>query len=190
MSRARDPQNAANIHSAQQAGIQLKQVRIALRDGEAIVGPGALRFLYGRIEMESRIGGVAGLGKEMMSKFVTKEAAVMPRWRGIELVYLEPPFSHFLIYHLTGEELIAEEGTLEVGSPLQKTSRRPSAAARGFSKTGAGHGHRFPEVANAGRSAARVAAYLGCHYRTALNVLKDFLSVIRDYKSFCREPVG
>jgi len=123
----RDPQTAASLHLAHKAGIRLKQVRITLRDGEAIVESGALHFHHGRIEMESKIGGVAGLGKAMMNKFVTKEAAVMPRYRGVGQVYLEPSFSHFLIYRLNGEELIADkgmfycgEGTLDVGSALQK----------------------------------------------------------------------
>ena len=127
LSGARDPLAAANLYFAQQAGIRLKQVRITLRDGEAIVESGALHFHHGRIEMESKIGGVAGLGKAMMNKFVTKEAAVMPRYRGVGHVYLEPSFSHFLIHRLQGEELIADkgmfycgEGTLDVGSALQR----------------------------------------------------------------------
>ena len=31
-------------------------------------------------------------------------------------------------------------------------------------------------LADAGWDAARIAAHLGCHYRTALNALKDFLA--------------
>ena len=142
LSGARDPQTAANLHFAQQAGIRLKQVRITLQDGEAIVESGALHFHHGRIEMESRIGGVAGLGKAMMNKFVTKEAAVMPRYRGVGQVYLEPSFSHFLIYRLHGEELIADkgmfycgEGTLDVGSALQKNVSSAIFGGEGFFQT-------------------------------------------------------
>jgi uncharacterized protein (AIM24 family) len=124
---AKDHQTAATVYFANQAGIRLKQVRISLRDGEAIAESGALHFLVGRVEIESRIGGVAGLGKAVMNKFVTKEAAVMPRYRGTGHIYLEPSFSHFLIHRLGGEEVIADkgmfycgEGSLEVGSALQK----------------------------------------------------------------------
>jgi uncharacterized protein (AIM24 family) len=124
---AKDPQTASTVFFANQAGIRLKQVRITLRDDEAIAESGALHFMLGRVEMESRIGGVSGLGKAMMNKLVTKEAAVMPRYRGTGQIYLEPSFSHFLIYRLNGEEVIADkgmfccgQGSLDVGSALQK----------------------------------------------------------------------
>jgi uncharacterized protein (AIM24 family) len=124
---AKDYQTAATVYFASQAGIRLKQVRITLRDGEAIAESGALHFMLGQIQMESKIGGVAGIGKAMMNKFVTKEAAVMPRYRGTGQIYLEPSFSHFLIYRLGGPELIADkgmfycgQGALDIGAALQK----------------------------------------------------------------------
>jgi uncharacterized protein (AIM24 family) len=123
---AKDYQTAAMVYFANQAGIRLKQVRMTLRDGEAIAESGALHFMLGHLQMESKIGGVTGLGKAMMNKFVTKEAAVMPRFRGTGQIYLEPSFSHFLIHRLKGEEVIADkgmfycgQGTLDVGSALQ-----------------------------------------------------------------------
>jgi uncharacterized protein (AIM24 family) len=83
--------------------------------------------MLGHVQMESKIGGVSGLGKAMMNKFVTKEAAVIPRYRGTGQIYLEPSFSHFLIYRLNGEEVIADkgmfycgQGSLDIGSALQK----------------------------------------------------------------------
>ena len=94
---------------------------------EAIAESGALHFMLGQIQMESKIGGVSGLGRAMMNKFVTKEAAIMPRYRGTGQIYLEPSFSHFLIYRLMGEEVIADkgmfccgQGTLDIGSALQR----------------------------------------------------------------------
>ena len=124
---SKDFQTATNVYFANQAGIQLKQVRITLREGEAIVESGALHFMHGHVQMESKIGGVSGLGKAMMNKFVTKEAAIMPRYRGTGQIHLEPSFSHFLIYRLVGEELIADkgmfycgQGALDVGAAIQK----------------------------------------------------------------------
>ena len=123
---AKDHQTAATIFFANQAGIRLKQIRITLTDGEAITESGALHFMLGQIQMESKIGGVAGLGKAMMKKFDTKEAAIMPRYRGTGQIHLEPSFSHFLIHRLTGEEVIADkrmfycgDGTLDIGSAMQ-----------------------------------------------------------------------
>jgi uncharacterized protein (AIM24 family) len=124
---AKDYRTAATVYFSNQAGIRLKQVRISLRDGEAIAESGTLHFMRGQIAMESKIGGVAGLGKAMVNKFVTKEAAVIPRYRGTGEIYLEPSFSHFLIYRLCGEEVIADkgmfycgQGSLDVGAAMQK----------------------------------------------------------------------
>src|SRR6185437_12501982 len=93
----------------------------------AIAESGSPHFLLGHVEIESKIGGVAGIGRAMMNKFVTREAAIMPRYRGTGQIYLEPSFSHFLIYRLSGEEVIADkgmfycgQGTLDIGSAIQK----------------------------------------------------------------------
>jgi uncharacterized protein (AIM24 family) len=124
---AKDYRTASTIYFANQAGIRLRQVRITLRDGEAITEAGALHFMLGRIELESKIGGVAGVGRAMINKFLTKEAAILPRYRGTGEIYLEPSFSHFLVYRLGGEEVICDKGMfycgdggLEVGAALQK----------------------------------------------------------------------
>jgi uncharacterized protein (AIM24 family) len=124
---AKDHQTAANLYFANQSGMRLKQVRITLLDGEAIAESGALHFMLGHVQMESKVGGVSGLGKAMMNKFVTKEAAIMPRYRGTGQIYLEPSFSHFLIYRLGGEEVVADkgmfycgQGSLDIGSAMQK----------------------------------------------------------------------
>ncbi|WP_435018004.1 AIM24 family protein [Tundrisphaera sp. TA3] len=124
---SRDPQTASTLYFAERAGIRLKQVRITLDGGEAIAESGALHFMLGRIQMESKIGGVAGLGKAMMNRFVAKEAAILPRYRGTGQIYLEPSFGHFLIHRLAAEEVIADkgmfycgQGTLDVGAAIQK----------------------------------------------------------------------
>jgi hypothetical protein len=49
---------------------------------------GTLHFMLGQIQMESKIGGVSGFGKAMLNKFVTKEAAFMPRYLGTGQIYL------------------------------------------------------------------------------------------------------
>ncbi len=124
---AKDHHLASTIFFANQAGIRLKQVRITLNNDEAIAESGALHFKRGHIELESKIGGVSGLGRAMMNKFVTREAAVIPRYRGTGEIYLEPSFSHFLLYQLRGEELICDkgmfycgQGSLEVGVAMQR----------------------------------------------------------------------
>lgn len=142
LSGAKDYHTAATVYFANEAGIRLKQVRITLQGGEAITESGALHFMHGRIQMESKIGGVAGMMKAMMNTFVTKESAVMPRYRGTGRIYLEPSFSHFLICRLYGEEVIADkgmfycaEGTLEVGWALQRNVSSALFGGEGFFQT-------------------------------------------------------
>jgi uncharacterized protein (AIM24 family) len=98
--------------------------------------------MLGQIQMESKIGGVAGLRKAMMKKFVTKEAAIMPRYRGTGQIHLEPSFSHFLIHQLTGEEIIADkgmfycgDGRLEIGSAMQSNVSSALFGGEGFFQT-------------------------------------------------------
>ncbi len=142
LSGAKDYQTAATVYFANEAGIKLKQIRITLRDGEAIAESGALHFMLGQIQMQSKIGGVSGLGKAMMNKFITKEAAVMPRYQGTGQIYLEPSFSHFLIYRLSGEEVIADkgmfycaQGALDIGSAIQRNVSSALFGGEGFFQT-------------------------------------------------------
>lgn len=122
-----DPVTAQAIYYANQAGMQLKQIKITLQGGEAQIEAGALQYLHGNIQVENRAGGVAGLGKAMLNKLLTNESIFIPRYRGDGVIYLEPSFSHFMVYYLNNEELIADkglfycsEGSLEVGAFMQK----------------------------------------------------------------------
>lgn len=127
LSGSSDPYTAQTVFFANQAGLQLKQVKITLQNGEVQVEAGALHFLHGHIDVENKAGGVSGLGKAMLGKLLTNESAFKPRYRGSGEIYLEPSFGHFLIYQLNNEEIIADkglffcsEGALEVGIAMQK----------------------------------------------------------------------
>lgn len=127
LSGINDPVTAQAIYYANQAGMQLKQIKITLQGGEAQIEAGALQYLHGNIQVENRAGGVAGLGKAMLNKLLTNESIFIPRYRGDGVIYLEPSFSHFMVYYLNNEEIIADkglfycsEGALEVGAFMQK----------------------------------------------------------------------
>lgn len=127
LSGSSDPSTAQMIFFANQAGLQLKQIRMTLQNSEVQIEAGALHFMHGRIEVENRIGGMGGLGKAMLNKLLTNETAFKPRYRGTGTIYLEPSFGHFLIYQLNNEEIIADrglffcsEGALDVGAVMQK----------------------------------------------------------------------
>ncbi|MBD2096721.1 AIM24 family protein [Trichocoleus sp. FACHB-591] len=127
LSGSHDPSTAQTVFFANQAGLKLKQVKVTLQNHEVQIEAGALHYMHGRLEMDNKAGGVAGLGKAMLNKMLTNEAAFKSRYRGTGELYLEPSFGHFLIYQLRNEELIADkglffcsDGSLEVGVAMQK----------------------------------------------------------------------
>lgn len=122
-----DIRGAQQLYYAQQVGLRLKQVRISLRNSEAVAEAGALHFMHGTISLESATGGLGGMMKKMASNMLSGEATFKPRYRGTGQIYLEPTFGHFLLIRLDGEEAIVEkqmfyasEGTVEVGVAMQK----------------------------------------------------------------------
>jgi uncharacterized protein (AIM24 family) len=122
-----DIRGAQQLYYAQQVGLRLKQVRISLRNSEAVAEAGALHFMHGNISLESTTGGLGGMMKKMASNMLSGEATFKPRYRGTGQIYLEPTFGHFLLIRLDGEEAIVEkqmfyasEGTVEVGVAMQK----------------------------------------------------------------------
>ncbi|MGG6295557.1 AIM24 family protein [Leptolyngbya sp. AN02str] len=142
LSGSHDPSTAQTIFFANQAGLRLKQVKITLHNSEAQIEAGALHFMHGRLEMENKSGGMAGIGKAMLNKMLTSEVAFKPRYRGTGELYLEPSFGHFLIYQLRNEELIADkgiflcsEGQLNVGIAMQKNASSAFLGGEGFFQT-------------------------------------------------------
>ena len=122
-----DPRTAQAIYFANQTGLKLKQVRLTLRQSEAIIEAGALHYMHGHIDLQNPVGGVGGLGKAMLKKMLTNETAFMPRYRGTGVIALEPSFGDFLVYRLRDEEIIADRGlfycseaALKVGVAMQK----------------------------------------------------------------------
>lgn len=105
---------AQNLFFANQAGIRLKQVRIRLRKGEAILEPGALHFMKGRLRVSSQVGGSGGLtgfARGFATKMLTNETVYRPRYSGTGEIFLEPSFGHFLIFQLERKQsLIVDKG--------------------------------------------------------------------------------
>lgn len=137
-----DPSTAQSIYYANQTGLKLKQVRIVLNQGEAVAEAGTLHYMYGQLELDNPIGGVAGLGKAMLKKMLTNETAFMPRYRGIGEIYLEPSFGDFLIYQLNNETIVADkglfycgEGSLTTGIAAQRNVSSAMLGGEGFFQT-------------------------------------------------------
>lgn len=141
-----DIATAEALYFANNAGIRLKQVRIRLNKGMAILEPGALHFMKGRIDIQAKAGGtggITGIAKGLASKFLANETFFKPRYSGVGDIYLEPSFGHFLIHTLNkGEKLIAEkgmfyagEGSLGVSAVAQKNISAAALGGEGFMQT-------------------------------------------------------
>lgn len=110
-----------------EAKIKLRQVKIVLQNSSVKLEAGALHFLKGNIEMDSKMGGVLGLGKKLFSSKVTGETVFKPTYKGSGEIYLEPSFGHYTFIKLYNEEVIVDDGlfyacddTIEVGAFMQK----------------------------------------------------------------------
>ncbi|MDU9049349.1 MAG: AIM24 family protein [Candidatus Electrothrix sp. Rat3] len=133
---------ASMIHKAQHSGVRLKQVRITLADSEVILEAGALHFQKGDITIESKVGGVGGLFKKVVSKKLTDESAFKPTYRGSGEIYLEPGFGHFILLSLKDEEIVADKGmflacqtSVKVGVATQKGLATGLLGGEGFFQT-------------------------------------------------------
>ena len=118
---------AQTLFFAEQVGLRLKQVRITLRNGEAVLESGALHFMKGNITAETSVGGLGGFAKKLVTSALTNETTFRPRYRGTGEIYTEPTFGHFLVINLVNEEAIVErsmyyasEGSVELGVAVQK----------------------------------------------------------------------
>lgn len=136
---SRDPQTAASLFLARQAGLQLKQVRVVLNNGSVVTEAGALHYMRGAIATTSSVGGVSGLGKALFKNITTQESLFTPRYQGKGELYLEPSFGFYMIYQLRNEEIIADKGlfycgsgSLEVGSVAQKNLSSALMGGEGF----------------------------------------------------------
>ncbi|OGV52968.1 MAG: hypothetical protein A2X49_10800 [Lentisphaerae bacterium GWF2_52_8] len=85
----------------------LKIVKVELEDDAVRTESGAMYYMVGNIEMESKAPSVSGLLKSVVSK----EAVVRPVYRGTGQLFLEPTYGDFTIIDLKqGEEWILDKG--------------------------------------------------------------------------------
>ncbi|MEP6988137.1 MAG: AIM24 family protein, partial [Chloroflexota bacterium] len=98
-----DIATAQALFMANQAGIQLKHVRIRLHNASATLESGALYFMKGNIKIDAKAGGSggwSGIAKGLASKVLANETFFRPLYSGTGEIYLEPSFSHYVIVKL------------------------------------------------------------------------------------------
>lgn len=79
---ASDVSTARDLFYMRETGMNLRQVRILLQDSSVRLQAGALSYLKGNIEMDSKMGGLLGLGKKLISGKATGESAFKPLYNG------------------------------------------------------------------------------------------------------------
>ncbi|WP_027633194.1 AIM24 family protein [Clostridium hydrogeniformans] len=110
------------------SNIKLRQIRILLKDAAVRLEAGALQFMKGDIEIDSRMGGIVGLGKKLISSKLTNEKAFKPLYNGTGEIFLEPSFGHYALIELEDESVVVDDGLfyaceegVEVGVSSQKS---------------------------------------------------------------------
>jgi uncharacterized protein (AIM24 family) len=100
------PLSAEKLYYLRRAGVTLKQIRITLEDDEITTEQGALHFMHGRIEARAKAPSVGGLLKSQL----TGETIIRPTYKGRGVVYLEPTFSHVVLYELESAAIVVDKG--------------------------------------------------------------------------------
>ncbi|MBW6410437.1 AIM24 family protein [Clostridium weizhouense] len=107
---ATDVETAFGLNIINKSGIKLKQIRIILENSEVKLEPGALSYMKGDIDIKSKIGGVIGLGKKILTSKLTGETTFKSTYTGTGEIFLEPSFGHFALIELEDDEIIVDNG--------------------------------------------------------------------------------
>lgn len=124
---SKDLNTAFRLGLMKNSNIKLRQVRLILNDSAVKIESGALSYMKGNLEIETKTGGVVGIGKKFFQSKVTGESMFKPVIKGTGEVFLESSFSYFTLIELEDEEIIVDDGLfyaceeeIEVGIAMQK----------------------------------------------------------------------
>lgn len=84
----------------------LKMVKVEMQNASFRCESGAMYYMQGNLQLESKMPSAGGLLKSM----VTRESAFKPTISGSGTVYLEPSFGEFTIMELRNETWILDKG--------------------------------------------------------------------------------
>ena len=107
---ATDVKTAFGLNTIREAGIKLKQIRIVLNESGVKVQPGALSYMKGDIDIQTKVGGVLGLGRKLIASKLTGETVFKPYYTGTGEIFLEPSFNHYALIELEDDEVIIDDG--------------------------------------------------------------------------------
>ena len=108
---SRRPDVAAVAFYAQQMGLRLRQLRITLQGGGAVVEPGMLQFSRGAITTNTSARGAWGMLKRLLQQRLNNESVFRTTFHGQGEIYTEPTFDHYLLTRIQpGEEAVVDDG--------------------------------------------------------------------------------
>ena len=96
----------SKVHFSIEEKEMLKMVKVEMQNATIRCEAGAMYYMLGNLEIESKMPSAGGLLKSM----VTKETAFKPTIKGTGTVYLEPSFGMFTILELNNEQWILDKG--------------------------------------------------------------------------------
>lgn len=104
------PQQARAVPSLLNFSVEekqmLKMVKVEMQNATFRCESGAMYYMQGNLQIESKMPSAGGLLKSM----VTKETAFKPTISGTGTVYLEPSFGEFTVMELHNETWILDKG--------------------------------------------------------------------------------
>lgn len=126
---ASSPYMAANLFFAKQAGLKARMVKISLNQSAIKTEAGSVYYSYGRIQSNTKIGGVSGFIKKSVSGSLTGESMIKPVYEGSGEIVLEPSFKHYFILKMNNSSVVIDDGTfyccsasLKLSPIMQKTA--------------------------------------------------------------------
>ncbi|MBQ6819865.1 MAG: AIM24 family protein [Clostridium sp.] len=92
------------------SSVRLKQIRMILNDSSVKIASGAMSYMKGELEIQTKTDGLIGLGRKFFASKVTDETMFKPIIKGTGEVFLEPSFGHYILLELEDEEIIVDDG--------------------------------------------------------------------------------
>ncbi len=106
----------------------LKMVKVEMQNASFRCESGAMYYMQGNLQLESKMPSAGGLLKSM----VTRESAFKPTISGSGTVYLEPSFGEFTIMELRNETWILDKGAYYASEMGIEISMWTNKAVSGF----------------------------------------------------------
>ena len=89
-----------------QSNNQVQHVEIELTDETVVLESGAMHYMRGYIEVETKVPSIGGVLKAGL----TGENVVKPKYSGTGTLVLEPSFNNYFLLELNNEEYVLDQG--------------------------------------------------------------------------------